>query len=199
MAKNPVSPPLPADLPTDWTYGQTVAPTGAEAGLAEQYGYNYLMRQVNAAQSTLNLVGEAIAGLTAADVAAVPNTRTINGKALSADVTLTASDVGALSNTEAVPILKGGTGATAATAAVYNLVNALTALTNTGLATGDYLPLLDASAATGKKVTLANLKAWLQSQNIGARIATGSYTGTGTYGASNPCSLTSLLCRNLFL
>lgn len=26
--------------------------------------------------------------------------------------------------------------------------------------------------------------------NVGIRIATGSYTGTGTYGASNPCSVT---------
>jgi len=134
----------------------------------------------------------------------VPNTRKINDKPLSADVTLTAadvgaraadwmpsaSDVGALPDTEAVPILKGGTGATAAAAAIYNLVNALTALSNTGLATGDYLPLLDASAAIGKKVTLSNLKTWLQSQNIGARIATGSYTGTGTAGPDNPTTIT---------
>lgn len=47
---NPISVPLPQDLPTNWTYGQTVAPTGAEVGLPEQYGYNYLMAQVNAAQ-----------------------------------------------------------------------------------------------------------------------------------------------------
>ena len=42
--------PLPADLPENWTSGQIVAPTGAEAGLDEQHGYNYLMRQVNNAQ-----------------------------------------------------------------------------------------------------------------------------------------------------
>ena len=42
--------PLPADLPENWTSQQTVAPTGAEVGMEEQYGYNYLMRQGNNAQ-----------------------------------------------------------------------------------------------------------------------------------------------------
>ena len=42
--------PLPADLPENWTSGQIIAPTGAEAGLDDQHGYNYLMRQVNNAQ-----------------------------------------------------------------------------------------------------------------------------------------------------
>nr|DAH43077.1 MAG TPA: baseplate protein [Caudoviricetes sp.] len=45
--------PLPADLPENWTSGQIVAPTGAEAGLDDQHGYNYLMRQVNNAQKAL--------------------------------------------------------------------------------------------------------------------------------------------------
>ena len=45
--------PLPADLPENWTSGQIIAPTGAEAGLDDQYGYNYLMMQVNNAQRAL--------------------------------------------------------------------------------------------------------------------------------------------------
>lgn len=45
--------PLPADLPENWTSGQIVAPTGAEAGLDDQHGYNYLMMQVNNAQRAL--------------------------------------------------------------------------------------------------------------------------------------------------
>ena len=45
--------PLPADLPENWTSGQTIAPTGAEVGLDNQYGYNYLMKQVNNAQKAL--------------------------------------------------------------------------------------------------------------------------------------------------
>lgn len=42
--------PLPADLPENWTSGQIIAPTGAEAGLDDRHGYNYLMMQVNNAQ-----------------------------------------------------------------------------------------------------------------------------------------------------
>ena len=60
MADNPIKTPLPADLPTDWTYGQTVAPAGSDAGLSQQHGYNYLMRQVNAAQQGVNKLGEAL-------------------------------------------------------------------------------------------------------------------------------------------
>lgn len=45
--------PLPADLPENWTSGQIVAPTGAEVGLDDQHGYNYLMMQVNNAQRAL--------------------------------------------------------------------------------------------------------------------------------------------------
>lgn len=45
--------PLPADLPENWTSGQIIAPTGAEAGMDEQHGYNYLMMQVNNAQKAL--------------------------------------------------------------------------------------------------------------------------------------------------
>lgn len=56
MANKPVSNPLPADLPTNWTNGQIVAPTGVGAGLAEQYGYNYLMQQVNAVQTAATQV-----------------------------------------------------------------------------------------------------------------------------------------------
>lgn len=63
MAVNPINPPLPADLPENWQYGQTVAPNGADVGLAEQYGYNYLMQQVNAAQEGVNALGQAVEGL----------------------------------------------------------------------------------------------------------------------------------------
>lgn len=50
--------PLPADLPENWTSDQIVAPTGAEAGLDEQHGYNYLMRQVNNAQKAATALNE---------------------------------------------------------------------------------------------------------------------------------------------
>lgn len=41
--------------------------------------------------------------LNASDVGAVPTTRTVNGKALSANISLTASDVGALPSTTSIP------------------------------------------------------------------------------------------------
>lgn len=40
---------------------------------------------------------------TASDVGAVPTTRTVNGKALSSNITLSSSDVGALPNTTTIP------------------------------------------------------------------------------------------------
>lgn len=45
---------LPADLPTSWQFGDAVTPNGIEGGLDEKHGYNYLMRQVNTSQSTIN-------------------------------------------------------------------------------------------------------------------------------------------------
>jgi len=58
--------PLPADLPENWTSQQTVAPTGAEVGLDEQHGYNYLMKQVNNAQKAATALNEGKLGLHAA-------------------------------------------------------------------------------------------------------------------------------------
>lgn len=58
MADRPLPAPLPADLPEDWTSGQIVAPAGADVGLSEQHGYNYLMAQVNAAQRAANAINE---------------------------------------------------------------------------------------------------------------------------------------------
>ena len=58
MADRPLSTPLPADLPENWTAGQTVAPSGADVGLSQQHGYNYLMEQVNAAQRAANAINE---------------------------------------------------------------------------------------------------------------------------------------------
>jgi len=56
MAGRPFTPPLPADLPEDWTSGQIVAPAGADVGLSKQHGYNYLMEQVNAVQRAANAI-----------------------------------------------------------------------------------------------------------------------------------------------
>lgn len=57
MAINPISTPLPADLPENWQTGQTVAPEGSDVGLSEQYGYNYQSKQINDAQKAVNTIG----------------------------------------------------------------------------------------------------------------------------------------------
>lgn len=83
----------------------------------------------------------------------------------------TAADVGALpadGTAEAaksldgvLPIASGGTGKTTAPSGLYALINGSSALTSAALADGDYVPVGDISAAAGKKVTMANLKAFL--------------------------------------
>lgn len=63
MANNPIETPLTADLPENWTLGQTVAPDGTEVGLTQQHGYNYLMEKVNEARKAINALNEAIGDL----------------------------------------------------------------------------------------------------------------------------------------
>ena len=63
MADNPITVNLPADLPEDWAENQIVAPEGQPVGLSQQHGYNYLMEQVNAAQTAASQIGEAFSGL----------------------------------------------------------------------------------------------------------------------------------------
>lgn len=49
-----ITPVLPHDLPENWTDNQFVTPGGTEAGLTEQHGFNYLMKQVNNTQKAVN-------------------------------------------------------------------------------------------------------------------------------------------------
>lgn len=50
---------LPADLPEDWSLGDTVAPDGTEVGLTEKHGYNYQSKQINDTQKAVNIINEA--------------------------------------------------------------------------------------------------------------------------------------------
>lgn len=74
MADRPIERTLPADLPENWTDQQYVSPGGLEVGLTPQHGYNYLMRQVNEAQKSVNKVNEAFDHLASLD----PGTGQIN-------------------------------------------------------------------------------------------------------------------------
>ena len=54
---------LPADLPENWTSGQIISPNGTEVGLDAKHGYNYLMKQVNAAQTGVNTLSDNMTGV----------------------------------------------------------------------------------------------------------------------------------------
>lgn len=82
---------------------------------------------------------------TAADVGAVPTTRTVNGKALSSDITLSASDVSALPSSTTIPTK------------VSELNN------DSGFITTETDPVFVASAAYG--ISSANISAWSAKQN----------------------------------
>ena len=87
----------------------------------------------------------------------------------------------------------GGTGATTGAGAAYNLINPMTALGGSGLASEDYLPLLDVSASTGKKVTLQNLATYIKTfivATISITAPSGS-TVTVSYNGSAIDSYTS--------
>ena len=68
-------PKLPADLPENWTQGQTISPNGTEVGLTEKHGYNYLMKQVNDTQTEVNDINTALT-----DVAQQATVNEINNK-----------------------------------------------------------------------------------------------------------------------
>ena len=83
-------------------------------------------------------------------------------------------------------ISSGGAGAESESAAVKNLISGLT---STSPASDDLIPFQDVSSGNAGKTTLSALASTLQSVRGYAKIQTGSYVGTGTYGESNPCSL----------
>lgn len=83
-----------------------------------------------------------------------------------------------------VPVELGGTGGTTGAAGMKNLLDALSTVTPTGT---DLLPLKDVSGNIAGKATIDSI---LSLVSGGAKIQTGSYVGTGTYGQANPCSLT---------
>lgn len=84
-------------------------------------------------------------------------------------------------------ISSGGTGAESESAAVKNLINGLSSTTPDS---NDLIPFQDVSSGGAGKTTLSALASTLQSVRGFAKIQTGSYVGTGIYGADNPCSLT---------
>ncbi len=69
-------------------------------------------------------------------------------------------------------LARGGTGQSTAAKALHALINGASTLSATTIATGDYIPVSDVSAATGKRITFANLAAAL-----GGGVVVGTYQG----------------------
>ena len=119
MSENPIHVQLPAYLPEDWVYGQTVAPNGSEAGMSTQHGYNYLMQQVNNSQKAAKAIGEAFPDLATAEdleeYVPISQKGKANGVAsLGSSGTIPSAQIPTLTSTKlpTVPVSKGGTGKT---------------------------------------------------------------------------------------
>lgn len=92
---------------------------------------------------------------TAADVGAVPTSRTVNGKALSANISLTADDVGALPDTTAIPTktsdLDNDSGFITAAGAPVQSVNSKTGAVTLGASDVSAVGLTGNNTITGTK------------------------------------------------
>lgn len=162
MANNPITVPLPADLPTDWVYGQTIGPMGTDVGLTQQHGYNYLMQQVNAAQKAATQIGEAFIS--------IPNTDEVDpvGSAAAVQANL-AAHIADKNNPHGVSPGQIGAAAASHTHDASQVVSGILSAARGGTGVG----------------SIAELAALLKSNGI-AGLQTGSYQGTGTYGMTNP-------------
>lgn len=103
--------------------------------------------------------------------------------------------------TSPVPADKGGSGQNTLPKSLYAFVNGSTAMSATELSASDAIPVADASAATGKKITITNLKAALGlgfrlKVTFGPEFSGKSYTASGggeTYTGSVPSGLTDII------
>lgn len=59
--QKPLNTQLPADLPENWQIDQDITPTGVDAGLTQQHGYNYQSKQINNAHKAINGLNDAFA------------------------------------------------------------------------------------------------------------------------------------------
>ena len=120
------------------------------------------------------------------DAAAVPSSRTVNGKALSSNITLSASDVGAMPSTYTAPVtsVNGNTGAVVlAIPSKASDVNALENSTNNAkMAAGVnlYMQYVDGTQKYGWTLATAT-----PSQYCVAKYAASSYLNSATPGSTD--------------
>ena len=160
---------------------------------------NYLPLSGGTMTGPLTLSGDPTANLQAAPKQYVDNAlndiTTAGIGAAPASHTHEATDI----TSGVLPLARGGTGGASAAAGLYQLVNNTTSLNASGLSTTDCFGIADVSAGDAKKLQLGQLTTYLINNLGAARIQTGSYVGTGTYGSSNPCSLTFGFSPQLFI
>ena len=147
-------------------------------GTSSNYGHVKLSDSTSSTSAASSGIAASPKAVKAAyDLANTANTG-LSGKAESAHKH-SASDI-----TDAIPITGGGTGKNTAPLGLYALVNGSSALTSAGLADGDYIPIGDVSATTGKKVTLANLVLYIRNEiGIGATQGISYFINNTTVGA----------------
>lgn len=93
---------------------------------------------------------------------------------------INAAELQAITDTLAV------NGAQTLAAQTYKAINDMSALNFSTLANSDYFGVADVSATSGKKITVVDFCAYLQQNLNFGYVEFGSYVGTGTFGSSNP-------------
>lgn len=142
--------------------------------------------------------------LNASDVGAVPTTRTVNGKALSANISLTAGDVGALPDTTVIPTIPNNLVQYTAISAVQN-VDTLNADTLEGHS-ASYFATAEGLSATNAQVASLNSGLSTANNNIGAlqttmdnKLDKSGGTMTGALVAQNNTNYTTAQVRNIII
>lgn len=59
----PISTNPAADVPTNWTNGQIVSPSGTDVGLTAKHGYNYQAGKINEALTDIGRINDAFSGI----------------------------------------------------------------------------------------------------------------------------------------
>lgn len=114
LVSNPV-----ADLPENWTNGQTVAPSGSSVGLSTQHGYNYLMGKVNEALEDIGTINDAFSTTVPSPATTTPSAVGTSGSAGASTLYARADHVHAQSPAGTANPLMDGT-ASAGTATTWS-------------------------------------------------------------------------------
>ena len=167
---------------------------------------NYITSAEAPVQSVNSKTGAVTLG--ASDVGAVPTTRTVNGKALSANISLTADDVGALPDTTVIPTIPNNLVQYTAISAVQD-VDTLNADTLEGhnaayFATAEGLSTVNARVTTNTN-SISTLTSGLSTANNNittlqnGKLDKSGGTMTGALVAQSNTNYTTAQVRNIII